>query len=513
MANTFSVSRAQLIYALCLPLAVLMGYFLAEPLDLGTVVVVITVLGLFTFPVLMRYHHPLLVVCWNAVVTPLFLPGQPYLWSLMALTSMFFAILNRSIDADRRFLHAPPLTKSLLFLMAVVIATMIATGGFGFHAFGGERYGGKGYFYVLMAIVGYFAFASERIPVEKAGLYIGLFLLANLTSVVSHLAYMAGPRLYWLFYFFPLNAAVDQAKGEATLGASMVRYEGLPVAAAGIYGLLLARYGFRGIFDLARPWRLALLILAIFGCMQSGFRSNLILLLLTVTAVFWMEGLWRSRYMPIATCAALVAGTLFLANVDKLPIAAQRSLTFLPINVDPIARESAAATYEWRLEMWKRLLPEIPRYLIKGKGYAVDATDLYLAQNAQMLGLDAGTSVSTVAGDYHNGPLSVIIPFGIFGVLAFAWFIIASFRTLHHNYRYGDPALERINRYLLAAFFAKLVFFLTVFGSLYVDLAVFTGIVGMSVSLNGGIASPYKAGEELYSTDELKTAELRTAEL
>src|SRR5438876_11024139 len=41
MASTFVVSRSQLIYALCLPLAVLIGYFLAEPLESGSMAIVI----------------------------------------------------------------------------------------------------------------------------------------------------------------------------------------------------------------------------------------------------------------------------------------------------------------------------------------------------------------------------------------------------------------------------------------------------------------------------------------
>jgi len=33
-----------------------------------------------------------------------------------------------------------------------------------------------------------------------------------------------------------------------------------------------------------------------------------------------------------------------------------------------------------------------------------------------------------------------------------------------------------------------MIFFFAVFGSLYSDLAMFTGLLGLSVSLNGGIA-------------------------
>ena len=90
-----------------------------------------------------------------------------------------------------------------------------------------------------------------------------------------------------------------------------------------------------------------------------------------------------------------------------------------------------------------------------------------------------------VAGDYHNGPLSIVIPFGIWGLIGFGWFLVAASRFLYHNYRFGDPALQRINTLLLAVFLAKIVFFFLIFGALYSDLYAFTGLAGLSASLNG----------------------------
>ena len=93
-----------------------------------------------------------------------------------------------------------------------------------------------------------------------------------------------------------------------------------------------------------------------------------------------------------------------------------------------------------------------------------------------------------LAGDYHNGPLSVIIPFGIFGSLAFAWFLWAGCRVTYQNFLFGDPAFHRINTFLFVFFLVKIVFFMTVFGGLVVDLTMFVGLVGLSISLNGGVA-------------------------
>src|SRR6266496_6610722 len=121
MASTFVVSRSQLIYALCLPLAVLIGYFLAEPLESGSIAIVVFVLSVLCLPLLMKWYHPLLVMSWNAIIYPVFLPGRPALWMVMAMLGLGIAILNRSVNAHRRLLHVPSLTKPLVFLAGVVV--------------------------------------------------------------------------------------------------------------------------------------------------------------------------------------------------------------------------------------------------------------------------------------------------------------------------------------------------------------------------------------------------------
>jgi 4-amino-4-deoxy-L-arabinose transferase-like glycosyltransferase len=93
---------------------------------------------------------------------------------------------------------------------------------------------------------------------------------------------------------------------------------------------------------------------------------------------------------------------------------------------------------------------------------------------------------SLVAGDYHSGPLSLYIPFGSVGVLAFLLFLIASIRVLHQNWQYGDPRLKNINTFLLSIFLARAFSFVFIFGSISSDFYVFTGLIGFSVALNGG---------------------------
>ena len=43
---------------------------------------------------------------------------------------------------------------------------------------------------------------------------------------------------------------------------------------------------------------------------------------------------------------------------------------------------------------------------------------------------------------------------------------------------------------MFAFFFVKAIFFFSIFGALVSDLVMFAGLVGLSVSLNGGVAKP-----------------------
>jgi hypothetical protein len=397
------------------------------------------------------------------------------------------ALLNRAVDPEKRFLSGGGVSRALLFLVVVLAATAATTGGMGARSLGSATYGGKKYFYILAAITGYFALASRRIPTQRAKLYVSLFFLSGITALVSNLAYTAGTKFFFLLDLFPPEFAMVQAIGTETAYGGIRRIAGSVWASMAITCCLLALYGVRGVLDLRKPWRAALLAAAVAGGMLGGFRGFVILLGLIVVAEFFLEGLHRTRWLPILLVAGIVGGGAMVLFVQKLPLSAQRALSFLPLNVDPLARSDAGGSTEWRLEMWRTLLPEVPKYFFWGKGYALNPTDLYLGEENLRRGLGPASEVAILAADYHNGPLSILIPLGIWGAVGFLWFFIAAGRVLYLNYRFGESSLRIINTALLAFFVGRAVVFFLFFGSLDGDMFVFTGLAGLSVSLNSGI--------------------------
>ena len=283
---------------------------------------------------------------------------------------------------------------------------------------------------------------------------------------------------------------MSQAAEDFSLDATSLkvgRLSGFAVAGSAIFFYLIARHGIGGILNTRKPWRMALLVgVGVLGLL-GGFRSILVTYVLLFIVQFFLEGLHKTRWMPAVAGAMLLGLLAVIPIVNKLPLSIQRCFSVLPVEVHPAVRAEALGSTEWRLKMWEILIPEIPKYFWIGKGFTATASDYYLTQQAMRLGFMQGFEGSMLAGDYHNGPLSILIPFGIWGVIAFLLFFGASLHVLLNNFRYGDPAVKHINTFLLGAFITRLILFCFVFGAVQLELAVFIGLVGFSVSLNGGV--------------------------
>jgi len=485
MNNPVAVFRALAVYVICIPLAIFLGFLVTDPLTRKSFVGFGVLVMLLCLPILLRYHYHFMLVTWGTSAVIFFLPGRPHLWLLAVFLSLGISITHRILDRDYRFIKVPQLTRPMLVLAAVVLVTAQLTGGIGFRALGGESYGGRKYVFVLTSIAAYFALTAFRIPPAKVGLFVGLYFLGALTNFIGDLFAAVDPSLYFIFLLFPPNFLVE---GGIEVGTT--RLGGLAFASTAIFSFMMARYGIRGIFLSGKPLRLVAFIALSFAGLYGGYRSTLITYIMVFAVQFFLEGLHRTRALPIFTLLAVLSAAVAVPFASHLPHTVQRTLTFLPIKLDPIARADAEGSTDWRLRMWKAVLPQVPEYLFLGKGYGLSRSDLLYMQGATATAaISEDQWGSALAGDYHNGPLSVLIPFGIWGMLAFIWLMIAGCKVLYRNFKFGDPSLQIINAFLLALFTTRIVFFLVFFGALNSDMMLFAGTLGLSVSLNGGVAA------------------------
>ncbi len=271
MTNSPAALRTLVIFAIILPLALLLGYLLATPLALGSLGTVLIVLAILSSPFWLRWHHPLLILTWNMSAVLFFLPGQLPFWLALAFASFTISLVQRALDRNMQLIRAPSVLLPLWFIGLVVLITAYLTGGFGFRALGGETYGGKRYLFMLGGIVGFMAISAHPIPLRRAMLYTGFFFCGAIADAISNTITLVSPSLYFIYSMFPIgtNYGLEMVGNEVVSGSLYDRLYGVSVACMAIIYFMLARYGFKGMLGGRKTWRF-LLLLALFATSMFG---------------------------------------------------------------------------------------------------------------------------------------------------------------------------------------------------------------------------------------------------
>jgi hypothetical protein len=411
--------------------------------------------------------------------------------------------MHRALSKDMHFIRVPQITWPLICMIGVVIVTAKLTGGFGLRTLGSEIYGGRKYIFLLAGILSYFALTAQHIPANRIRLYVTLFFLGGLTLIIGDLFSAAPSSLQFIFWFFPPSIYTT---GEFQLGET--RLGGFTGAGIAILYCLMAIYGIRGIFLSRKLWRLFLFALAFVMIFLGGFRSAILEFGTIFTLVFFLEKMHRTKLFLVFLFAGSLMAVALIPLASHLPYTFQRSLAFLPLKVDPIARQDAQGTLNWRIEMWKALLPQVPQHLLLGKGFAITHEDYeMMGWNSPFQTVDASQQGLALSHDYHNGPLSVVLPFGIWGVIVFLWFMVASLRVMYCNFRYGDPSLQTINTLLWAYLLFQFGSFVFLGGAFADNMMRFIGPLGLSIAINGGVRRPFRTIDSNHSAEKIRNPE------
>jgi O-antigen ligase len=288
--------------------------------------------------------------------------------------------------------------------------------------------------------------------------------------------------------FPPTGAFNAEASGGFQLGVT--RLGGLGSVGVAVCTWLLARYGVRGVFMGNKYWRPFLWVAAFAAVFLGGFRSALIGVLAVFFMMFFLEGLHRTRFVLVLTFLGMLAATAIVPLASHLPLTFQRTLAFLPLDLNPEAKNSAEGSSEFRKRMRESVLPQVPKYLLLGKGYGITMEDYQnMGSDTVFRPLDMSQSGLALSGDYHNGILSAIIPFGIWGFMAYVWFMAACMWVLYNNWKHGNPALLPVNMVLFSLSLFEVMSFASFIGgiSLCEGVGYWAGRVGLSIALNHGV--------------------------
>ena len=488
MTNPAVAMRMLITYAICIPVAVLVGYLLTNPLDYGTLGFIGLVLLLLVSPILIKWHYPIMVFSLGCPMTCFFLVGHPPLSQVMVLLSLGLAVVERTTNSEKRFLNVPAMTWPLLFIFGVVFMTAKLTGGIGFHSLGGNTGGGQKYLAVFVGIATYFALASQKIPRARWKFYLALYVLAGLTGVFSDLFPVLPSPLNLINLLFPPSISLDK---DMVLGTTRLG------ALAGAFGIvptyLLARYGLRGIFWTDRLWRPVLFLVCFVLTMLGGFRSVVSWYALLIIMMLFLEGLHRTRVTALLVMICLLGAMLLGVFSDRLPYTFQRALCFLPFKWQTEAVMDAQSSSDWRHGIWRAMWPKVPEYLLLGKGFTLSQADYQNIGNGTFSQirnshLAAEDEALAISSDFHNGPLSTLIPFGLWGGIGMIWLMAATIFCLYRNYRYGDAELQVFNAYMLACGFALMFNFFFIFGAFPNDVNGLARLAGLSIAMNWGVA-------------------------
>jgi len=494
MTNPAVAMRMLITYAICVPLAILIGYLLTNPLDYGTLGFIGLVALILVSPVLIKWHYQIMVFGLGCPMVCFFLVGKPPLMQVMVILSLGIAIVERTINSEKRFLRAPVMTWPLLYILGMVVVTAQLTGGIGLHALGGDTGGGKKYITLFVGVAIYFALVSQKIPRERWKFYLMLYMLTGLTGVISDLFPVLPSPLNLINLLFPPAMATDQ---DVIIGTTRLRAFSAAFSIMPAY--LLARYGLRGIFMAGRLWRPILFSAGFILTMLGGYRSFLGTFAMLCFLMLFLEGLHYTRLSALLVLGGVLGALLLGAFSDKLPFTFQRAMSFLPFKWETEAVMDAQGSSEWRYAIWRATWPKVPGYLLLGKGFALSQEDYQnIGQGAfAALGtshIDAAEDTLAISSDFHSGPLSTLIPFGIWGAIGIVWLMAATVFVLLRNYWYGDAELRIFNAYMLASCVSSIISFFFIFGAFQNDVGSFAKFAGFSIAMNWGVARrPAKA--------------------
>ncbi|HEX7653976.1 MAG TPA: O-antigen ligase family protein, partial [Verrucomicrobiae bacterium] len=405
--------------------------------------------------------------------------------------SFFIAVVNRATNPQERFMSVPAYFWPLVYTVVMAGVTAYLTGGIGLHTLGGETGGGKKYLSVVLALVMFLALTSYRIPVKYRSWYIAAFFLSASPALIGDICALLPSPFTYVNLVIPLNEMIYAQSQGAEVS---VRFAGLAMAAQVSIFLMLAKWGLQGIYQWRHPFRLVTFHIMLVATTLGGFRSMLAFLGLVLFCLFIMERLYRTAMLAWILTAVIVVSAIVLPFAEHMPKSLQRSMAFLPVKIDPDVRMDADGSKEWRERIWSAIWPQVPGYLLLGKGYALRAEDFELMGSGSFAGVgvnvDATQEGLAISMDYHNGPLSTLMPFGIWGAISYIWLAAAGLFILYRNYRYGEPALLLVNRMLLVLMIGSVFSFLFIFGAYCDDLGKMARLVGFSVALNWGVKAP-----------------------
>jgi hypothetical protein len=368
----------------------------------------------------------------------------------------------------------------LALLLSILVYHWVESRDIGIKLLGGTGWGGRKYFAALMAAMSLVLLSSfpgiKWTDLQKVPL---LYFLGSFVDIVPDALTTFAPAtapFIWKFYSgVNLGEYGSALKGNYGGESGISRIGSLAKLGTGLSLVVLCYNPARVWLSPTKLWIMPALFVALLLTAASGFRNHVARMLLSGFAAI---------YATARSAAFLLAGLGFLAlaglvllqgRAFDLPIAMQRSLSFLPADWNAKAVSEAKGSSEWRGQMktlfYKEYFHKAPWI---GLGYHYDPglakleTDVYLAIAARQAA--PGDEYAEVRRfiemrQPHEGPIHALLVSGSFGAFFFCAFCFGFIFYAWHSISKTPPKeITPIQVWAFALLLSQLFAFAFLFG-------------------------------------------------
>ncbi|NMC99394.1 MAG: hypothetical protein GYA62_06720 [Bacteroidales bacterium] len=334
-----------------------------------------------------------------------------------------------------------------ILFVVVIVFTMIVRGS-GLKILGSELWGGSTYIILIFSCI--LVINSHKLNISAENIRIGivLLLLGGIIPFINEL----------LIYFgFGRIAFVGSVIDDTTVINPTTRLQ-----TGGPLSLNLLAFSFL-LYNKNQYNRIiisALFLISLIIGGLSGHRLALIGFVMFLIFYFYFKQKTKKIFfysLPVVIILIL----LLPIYVELLPLPFQRMIAFIPgINVNYLVLNDALGSTEWRLKIWDYIFADINKYLLVGKGLTFSSHEFYLASQSS----SDGIFTAFLVGNYHNGPLSFLMVFGIAGIIAlflmsiFYFKLLSNLKTLIINHRLSNDIIV-LSAYNITNFLTFLLFY------------------------------------------------------
>jgi len=301
-----------------------------------------------------------------------------------------------------------------MIIFALNMFMIMQLRGSGFAMLGGSVYGGTAYVSMFLSIVFYFASTRIHLCEQHVKTLLWMVLAGALVFSLVQIAATFFPSGFgWMTKF--VGAQAEKIIEEQSREGGVVRWTAFSLVS---YALIPIAY----ILCRRKSTRLVLIVLAFILVGMTGARSRIF----QVGVLVFLAGIYfsknRIKTLTVWALAGLLVFGFLMIAAPMLPRAVQRSVSSIPfIPVDAEIAERAAVSSDWRFDLWRDYcIPNIPKYLLVGRGIAHDITGFAWLQSKWY----GSSEFFYFMGRYHSGPLTLLLDLGLAGFVSFTMFFL-----------------------------------------------------------------------------------------